>query len=129
MPSGDRSTLISGGYDANVGYSLTSAKREPSMLRIQATGYFNVSLPCKVPRANPSAAQIAAGDNFNCNGFDGNEIPLAIASEDGETGFWNSGGEEPPSTYGLRFFTAAQGANLVGIGISDRNGACASPFS
>jgi len=121
VPSGDRSTLISGGYDANAGYSLTSSKREPSMLRIQATGYWNVSLPCKVPRAGASAAAIAAGDNFYCNGFDGNEIPMAIASEDGETGFWNSGGEEPASTYGLRYFTAAQGTNFVSIGIADRN--------
>jgi hypothetical protein len=121
VPSDDRSTLLSGGFDANAGYSLTSTKREPSMLRIQATGYWNVSLPCKVPRAGATAAQIAAGDNFYCNGFDGNELPLSIASRDGESGFWLTGGEEPSSTYGLRYFTAAVGGNIVGVGIADRN--------
>lgn len=40
---------------------------------------------------------------------------------DGDSGFWLTGGEEPASTYGIRYFTAGVGTNLVGVGIADRN--------
>lgn len=68
MLSNDRSTVMSGGFDAAAGYNLGSAKREPSMLRIKGTGSYNITLPCKVPRAAPTAAQIASGDIYYCNG-------------------------------------------------------------
>lgn len=44
VPSDDRSTLLSGGFDAAAGYNLNSAKREPSMLRIRGSGMYNVTL-------------------------------------------------------------------------------------
>jgi hypothetical protein len=78
------------------------------MLRITGAGLYNVTTPCKVPRVPANAA---TNDFFYCNGFDGNELPLAIASVNGESGFWIAGGEEPTSTFGIRCVQRRQGCS------------------
>ena len=117
--SGTQGSLTLAAYDVYEGFNLALTKREPTMVELFYTGYFNVSTPCLAPKVPPN---YQTNDIYYCNGFDNNEVPMAIAT-DGIGSYYLAGQEEPTSTNGIRQFNGAQGLgrNLNSINLNDRN--------
>lgn len=71
----------------------------------------------------PAAAPVPVTQYYYyCNGFDGNEIPLAVGS-DGNGNYYLAGQEEPTSTYGIKYVNGQVGYNRapLTLGLNDRN--------
>lgn len=70
--------MIVQGYDFGAGLG----KREPTMLEIAYSGYWNITTPCLVNKTYNAATN----DVYYCNGFDGCvltlfEVPFHIISQ------------------------------------------------